>query len=59
MTEFNPHTPEIKCAQDDENTFCFSSLTLALFYSSEYVAEQARTLRLNASLSCESRGINI
>ena len=41
MHAFDPHAPEIKYVQDDENTCCLGSLASDLFSSNKHVAEHA------------------
>ena len=46
MYYFDPHAPEIKCVQDEENTCVLSSLASALFADNEHVAEHAVASRI-------------
>ena len=41
MKTFHPHAPNIKHAQDDKNTCCFSSLVSSQFDARELVSGQA------------------
>ena len=50
LIEFHTYAPEIKYLQDVKNSFVLSSLESALFYSREYVIEQAIDSRLKSSL---------
>ena len=41
MRTCDPHVPEIKYVQDDENTCCLGSLASDFFSSNKHVAEHA------------------
>ena len=52
MHAFDPHAPEIKYVQDDENTCCLGSLASDLFDVNEYVVEHDVVHRISPYLSC-------
>ena len=56
MHTFNPHVPEIKYVQNDENNCVLSSMDYGLFAVNDHVEEHADVSQISSSLSCGTVG---
>ena len=56
MRAFYPNAPEIKCVQDDKNTWILSSLDSDLFVADEHVTENTVLSQLSSFLSYDTVG---